>query len=154
MGHLWKFNSASQLQNVKHPKLIRRTKLQDTKPMEFSSELYLQGMKSSEVVPGTNLQKEKSLGLMPQPLWQDVKSFQLTSSKVHDRKLLQLNSAPQLQDRTLSMMTPEIHLEGLKPMALNLGAKLQDAKSESTNFKQRRSIMAQKCRLWKSLVWP
>ncbi|XP_012868984.1 PREDICTED: uncharacterized protein C2orf16 homolog [Dipodomys ordii] len=129
-----KYNSGNQLQGTKDSKLILGTKFQDVKPVQVSSEPHLECVKSSHMIPGTKLQKDQSVGFMPQTLWQDVESFQLTLSKVQSRRPFQVNSAPQLQNRNLFMVTPEIQLQDMKSMEFNPEEKLQGVKSKSISL--------------------
>nr|XP_042122916.1 uncharacterized protein C2orf16-like [Peromyscus maniculatus bairdii] len=130
-GESGKLNSGPQLQDEKHSQSILRTKHQYGRSMEVSPGLCSQGMKSSEVISGDKLQKEKPVGFVYQPLWQDVKSLKWTFSKALDREPLQLETA-HLQDRKLTMLTPELHLQGMKPELVNCGSKLKGVKSEPT----------------------
>ncbi|XP_023566881.1 uncharacterized protein LOC111815646, partial [Octodon degus] len=130
-GESAKFNSGPQLQDVKYSNLVLGTKFKDTKSIEFGSRPYVQDVKSG-IIPETKLQKEE-VGIMPQLLQQGVKS-QLTLSKVRDRKPLRSSSAPPLQNRQLSMLTPQINDEGIKSVQFNPSTELQGVKSESKNL--------------------
>ncbi|KAM4867304.1 spermatogenesis-associated protein 31H1 [Thomomys bottae] len=129
-----KYNSGNQLQGTKESKLILGTKLQDVNSVKFRSEPCLERVKSSDMLPGTKLQKDQSMGFMPQPLWRDVKSLQLTLSKVRARRSFKFNSAPQLQNRELFMVTPEIQPQDMKSMEFNPEEKLQGVKSKSLSL--------------------
>ncbi|XP_052602000.1 uncharacterized protein LOC128115404 isoform X2 [Peromyscus californicus insignis] len=130
-GESGKLNSGPQLQDEKYSQSILGTKLQYGRSMEVSPGLCSQGMKSSEVISEDKLQKEKPVGFVYQPLWQDVKSLKWTFGKALDREPLQLETA-HLQDRKLTMLTSELHLQGMKPESVNCVSKLKGVKSEPT----------------------
>ncbi|XP_076415607.1 uncharacterized protein LOC143270249 [Peromyscus maniculatus bairdii] len=130
-GESGKLNSGPQLQDEKYSQSVLGTKLQYGRSMEVSPGLCSQGMKSSKVISEDKLQKEKPIGFVYQPLWQDVKSLKWTFGKALDREPLQLETA-HLQDRKLTMLTPELHLQGMKPELVNCGSKLKGVKSEPT----------------------
>lgn len=61
---------------------------------------------SPELIPETKLQSGGSVEFINQPIWQGIKSFELSvGTEVQNVKSLGFDSTPQLQDRKLSMLT-------------------------------------------------
>ncbi|KAM7325099.1 hypothetical protein ACRRTK_015352 [Alexandromys fortis] len=130
-GESVELNLGPQLQDEKS-KAILGIKQEDARSTEVSSSPCLQGMRSSEVFSENMLQGEKPKGFVVQSLWQDAKSLWRTFGKAVDRKLLQLK-IPQFQDGKGSVLTPELHLQGMEPEAVKPGSKLEGMQPEPTN---------------------
>ncbi|XP_021029694.1 uncharacterized protein LOC110303098 [Mus caroli] len=133
-GESVKLNSGPQLQDQKYSKSTLGTTLQDARSPKVNSGPHLQGVKSSEGISGDTVPKEKPIAFVYQPLGQDVESFKWIFSKALDGKPLQFQVPSELQYRKLSKLKPELHLQGMKPGAFNLGLKLEDVKANSTNL--------------------
>lgn len=87
-------------------------RLQDLKSVELKPVPRVQAVTPSELTPETKLQRGQSVEFITRPVCQDTKS-------------LGFNSALQLQDRKLSMLTQGANHQGVKSMEFNPEENLQ-----------------------------